>query len=171
MQCFTRMWFPLYSNSISYTQTPTWTNRLTNTYQYILAPLAMCKQQLPVSQWITCWHKNVFYRGPCLCETNVNKTKSFMWNTKNTDRNCINEQNPHTTYREKNNFRKGLSVLLSDIHLSWNNHPILPTSPLLWENSGNYLFFVQCFFIFRHARNNFWILQITWKEISSVASI
>ena len=122
MQCFTRMWFPLYSNSISYTQTPTWTNRLTNTYQYILAPLAMCKQQLPVSQWITCWHKNVFYRGPCLCETNVNKTKSFMWNTKNTDRNCINEQNPHTTYREKNNFRKGLSVLFSDIHLFWNNH-------------------------------------------------
>ena len=117
MQCFTRMWFPLYSNSISYTQTPTWTNRLTNTYQYILAPLAMCKQQLPVSQWITCWHKNVFYRGPCLCETNVNKTKSFMWNTKNTDRNCINEQNPHTTYREKNNFRKGLSVLFSDIRL------------------------------------------------------
>ena len=35
------------------------------------------------------------------------KIQSFLWNTKNTDRNGINEQNTHTTNREKDNFRKG----------------------------------------------------------------
>ena len=29
------------------------------------------------------------------------------WNTKNTDRNGVNEQNTHTTHREKDNFRMG----------------------------------------------------------------
>ena len=171
MQCFTRMWFPLYSNSISYTQTPTWTNRLTNTYQYILAPLAMCKQQLPVPQWITCCHKNVFYRGPCLCETNVNKTKSFLWNTKNTDRNRINEQNPHTTYREKITLERVCQCYLVIF-------TCFGTTTLFYQHLPYYgkileiLYFLSsAFFIFRHARNNFWILQIIWKEISSVASI
>ena len=40
-----------------------------------------------------------------------NKTKSFLWNSKNTDRNDINEQNTHThthtPHTEKYNFRKG----------------------------------------------------------------
>ena len=43
------------------------------------------------------------------------KTKSILWNTKNTDRNCVNKQNTHTaerdreteTEREENNSRKG----------------------------------------------------------------
>ena len=34
-----------------------------------------------------------------------NMTKSFLWNTKNTNKNDINEQNTHTPHREKDNFR------------------------------------------------------------------
>ena len=42
-----------------------------------------------------------------------NKTKVFLWNTKNTDRNGINRQNPHTTHTEEDNFREGYLVLVS----------------------------------------------------------
>ena len=37
------------------------------------------------------------------------KTKSFLCNTNNTKRNDVNEQNTHTTLREKDKFRKGES--------------------------------------------------------------
>ena len=43
-----------------------------------------------------------------------NKTKSFLWNTKNTGRNAINGQNTRTTHRKKYDFRKGYLVLVSD---------------------------------------------------------
>ena len=38
-----------------------------------------------------------------------NKTKFFLWNNKNTDRNDINKQNPHryTKNSEKDNIEKG----------------------------------------------------------------
>ena len=42
------------------------------------------------------------------------KTMSFLWNQKNTDRNGVNEQYKHTTHIEKNNFREGYLVLISD---------------------------------------------------------
>ena len=37
---------------------------------------------------------------------------SFLWNTKNTDRIGVNEQNRHTTHKEKDNFRKGKLMLV-----------------------------------------------------------
>ena len=38
----------------------------------------------------------------------LNKTKYFLWNIKNTDRNDVHEQSreKHTTHREKHNCRK-----------------------------------------------------------------
>ena len=58
-----------------------------------------------------CWYKNLFYGGPVpafqkflttyLLLIRSNKTKSFLWNTKNTDRNGINEQNTHHTQRKE----------------------------------------------------------------------
>ena len=63
-----------------------------------------------------CWYKNLFYGGPVpafqkflttyLLLIRSNKTKSFLWNIKNTDRNGINEQNTHHTHRWRY-FRKG----------------------------------------------------------------
>ena len=34
------------------------------------------------------------------------KSKSFLWNAKNTERNDVNKQNTHATHREKDNFKK-----------------------------------------------------------------
>ena len=45
-------------------------------------------------------------KATCLL-ISFNKAKSFLWNTKNTDGNCINEQDTNTTYTEKDNIRKG----------------------------------------------------------------
>ena len=36
-----------------------------------------------------------------------NKTKFFLWNINNTDKNGKNEQNTHTKYLEKDNTGKG----------------------------------------------------------------
>ena len=36
-----------------------------------------------------------------------NKTKFFQWNTINTDRNDVNEQNRHTKHLEKDNIGRG----------------------------------------------------------------
>ena len=35
----------------------------------------------------------------------IKENSSFLWNTKTTDKNGINEQNTYTTYREKDNFK------------------------------------------------------------------
>ena len=71
------------------------------------------------TEWITFCYKNLFYRGPqyfyflnithlwkpCICWLDfVNKILSFMWNTRNTDRNSINGQNIHPTHTETKNI-------------------------------------------------------------------
>ena len=50
---------------------------------------------------------------------------SFLWNTKNTDRIGVNEQNRHTTHKEKDNFRKGKLMLV--IAPILGQPPIFPT--------------------------------------------
>ena len=83
----------------------------------------MCTQHLPVLDWMnnlltqkftlqkstmSLLFKNyLFVEVIYLLLIKFNNTKSFMWNTKNTDRNGINEQNTHTPPREKDTFRKG----------------------------------------------------------------
>ena len=83
----------------------------------------MCTQHLPVLDWMnnlltqkftlqkstmSLLFKNyLFVEVIYLLLIKLNKTKSFMWNTKNTDRNGVIEQNTHTTPREKDTFRKG----------------------------------------------------------------
>ena len=47
---------------------------------------------------------------------------SFLWNTKNTDRNGVNEQKKYGTQKERDNFRKGQLVLVS-------NTPFFRTTP------------------------------------------
>ena len=96
------------------------TDRLTHPYKYILTPPAMCLQQLSALRFILHWFSYfhiLFYflihwfillslmffpfKNYSLVEviylliicSNLN---FFMWNTNNTDRNCVNKQNTHT---------------------------------------------------------------------------
>ena len=63
-----------------------------------------------------------------------NKTKSFQWNTKNTDRNSANEKNTQTTHRENYSFTKGWLVL-ENYPFFWNN-----TRTVFWKISKNLRF-------------------------------
>ena len=96
------------------------TNRLIHTYKYILTPAVMCTQQLPVLHWMNTLLIQTFLlqrstmslKNYSLVEViylliRFHKIKSFLWNTKNTVRNGVNEQNTHSTHIEKGNFRKG----------------------------------------------------------------
>ena len=98
------------------------TNRLRRKYKYILTSPVMCTHQLMhtlkmnnlliqkfiLQRFTTSFLlKNYSLLKFIYLLIIFNNIKSFMWNTKNTDRNGLNEQNTHTTYREKHNFRKG----------------------------------------------------------------
>ena len=94
------------------------TNRLTHKYKYMTTPPVFCILQLT-----TLYGKNylliqkftlqrstmsLLFKNYSLVKVihlliRFNKSRSFLWNTKNTDRNGINEQNTHTTHREKDN--------------------------------------------------------------------
>ena len=74
------------------------------------------------------------------------KTMSFLWNTKNTDKNSANERNTHTKCKEKDNFRKGWLVLVSDTPYFFRTTPYFTNpslfirkfwTPLFWENFEN----------------------------------
>lgn len=39
-----------------------------------------------------------------------NETRSFLWKTKNADKNDVNKQKTHSTQREKNDIRQGYLV-------------------------------------------------------------
>ena len=90
----------------------TGTNRLTHTYKYILIPYVMYTQQLPVLHWVNNLLIEKLQRSTIslLLKNNslakvihlmitFKKTKSLLWNTKNTDRNGIIKQNTHHTQR------------------------------------------------------------------------
>ena len=57
---------------------------------------------------------------------------SFIWNTKNTDRNGANEQNTHITHKERDNLRKGLLMLVTDIPAFFRNNLPYFTTPSLF---------------------------------------
>ena len=91
----------------------------THSLKYILTPPAHTTATLYYTEWITCWNKNLqkstmffIFKNYSLVEViylriRFNKTQSFLWNTKITDRNGIDAQNTHT--REKDNFRESFS--------------------------------------------------------------
>ena len=93
------------------------TNRLTNTYKYILAPPVICTQQLPLhciqitdlKTSLTEVHNVFAFKKLITLEAYLlikfHKTKSLLWNTKNTERNGVNEQNTYTKHIEKDTFR------------------------------------------------------------------
>ena len=86
------------------------TNRLT--HKYILIPPVLCTQQLPILHWMKKWCKKFTLRESIVpplfkkyslvediyLPIRFRKTKSFLWNTKNTERNGVYEQNAHTTH-------------------------------------------------------------------------
>ena len=93
----------------------------TNRYKYILTPSVMCTQQLPVLHWMnnlliqrfilqsskmSLLFKNCSFVEFIYLLIRFNITKSFLWNTKNADRNGVNRKT-YTTHRKKGNFRKG----------------------------------------------------------------
>ena len=69
----------------------------------------MCKQQLPVLYWLpalTVFVISLLLKNYWLVEViylliRFIKTKAFLWNKNNNDRNGINEQNTCTKHREK----------------------------------------------------------------------
>ena len=84
-----------------------------HTYNYILTPSVMCTQQLPVLLWminlliqkftfqrstVPLFFKNCSPVGVTYVLIRFNKIKSYLWNTKNTDRNSVNSKTytPHT---------------------------------------------------------------------------
>ena len=109
-------------------------------YKYILTPPVMCTQQLLVLPSMDSLLKQKFplfaFQKLLTCRSHIfavwfNKTKFFLWNTKNTDRNDVYKQNTHTTDKEKHNFRKGWLVLHPFLE-----QPLYFTCPsFLWENS------------------------------------
>ena len=97
-------------------------HRLTRRYKDILTPPVTCTQQLTALHWMN----NLLIRK-CISQRStlsflfknysvleviyllirfIKENSSFLWNTKTTDKNGINEQNTYTTYREKDNFKK-----------------------------------------------------------------
>ena len=104
------------------------TNRSTRPYQDILTPSVMCTQPLRVSRWIdnSLVQKftlqrpamSLLFKNYSLIEViylliRFNKIKLFLWNTMNTDRNGVNEQN--TTHRKITLERVRVSYPLSVI--------------------------------------------------------
>ena len=103
------------------------TNRLT--HKYILATPITYSQQLSVLHWIN--HSltlkinfmkvnNILIFQKSLIEEaaylliRFNKTKSFLWNTSNTDRNCVNEQKKHTPHTKREITLEKVSMRISD---------------------------------------------------------
>ena len=88
-----------------------------------------------------------------------NKTKSFLWNTKNTDRNGVNSKT-QTTHTQKKVFRKGLLVLVIPLPFSEQPFPLHFCQPLsfygkmlnpsflrkFWKLKLPFSFFTNCCF-------------------------
>ena len=79
-----------------------------------------------------------------------NKTKFFLWNTNNTDKNVVNKQNTHTKHLEKNKTRKGggvptMSLAASEFLFLTVQKKQVMMSPLFWtwdlSLNRNQLFF------------------------------
>ena len=114
MMCFSYNLIGYHTHKDKHTE-DTGTNRLTNTFQYILASPIMYTQQLHalhgmnnllIQKFTLLWLTMSFLFKNCsLLEVIYlllifNKTKSFLWKTKNTDKNSINVQNTHNTLRK-----------------------------------------------------------------------
>ena len=70
-----------------------------------------------------------------------NKTKSFLWNTNNNDRNGVNKQNTHTKDPRKDNTGKGFLVCkISDTPFLEQSPLFSQTPPILWKKSELSLF-------------------------------
>ena len=99
----TLIWYHTHTHTHKDTQ-HTQTNTLTHPYKYISKPSVMCSQQLSVLHWIIQWYQKFTFQ--CLFFLKItqviylyirsNKTKLFLWNTNNTDKNGVNKQNTHT---------------------------------------------------------------------------
>ena len=105
------------SDLIPHTQTDTAHSgaiRLTHLYNYILTPPVICSQQLPLLhqmiKWIIDWYqKFTFIYLLIRCY----KTRFFLWNTNNTDRNGVSKQNTHThthTHTHTPNFLRNVTL-------------------------------------------------------------
>ena len=83
----------------------------------IIHLLCACSSYLYYIECITYWWKlrstvSLLFKNSFLVEIiylliKFNKTNSFLWNTKNTDRNYVNEQIKQTTYERKITLERG----------------------------------------------------------------
>ena len=83
---------------------------------------------------ITPWYQ-IYFTQVINILARFNKTKSFRWNTKNTNRNRVNKQtiHPRVTHREKWHCKRLFGVNISGTPFL-EQPPILPTPPFLWKN-------------------------------------
>ena len=91
---------------ITHTHTHTHTahsgvSRMIDPYKYIFKPTVTCSQQLSLLQWMkNSMTSNIFFPY-CLFFSKIMlircyKTRFFLWNTNNTDRNGVNKTHTHT---------------------------------------------------------------------------
>ena len=111
---------------------PSQTNRPTQPYKYILTPSATCSQKLSVLHWIFDWYYSLV--GVVYLFIKCIKTKFFLRNTNNTDKNGVNKQNTHTKPLEKGNTGKRdgvptMSLAVSDLFFTVQKMQVM-TSPL-----------------------------------------
>ena len=69
------------------------------------------------------------------------KTRFFLWNTNNTDRNGVNKENTYTKHSEKDNTGKCYLVWISVIPYHFKNtSPYLSTPPFSGKNLNPHFF-------------------------------
>ena len=88
----------------------------THRYKYIITPPVMCTHQLPVLHWMNNllrqkftlqkFTKSLLFKNYFLAEIiylliRFNDTKLSLWNTKDTVRNGVNEENTHNTHIQR----------------------------------------------------------------------
>ena len=82
-------------------------------------------------KWKTHWYQKFTLYLLIRCY----KTRLFLWNTNNTDRNCVSKQNTHTP-NTKHLENKLAFMKISDTSPFFKTTPpILATPPYLWEKS------------------------------------
>lgn len=99
----------------------------------IVTPTVTCTKQLPALHQITCWHKNLHYRGPtCLCFSNITHLqKSYIcwWDSGNNAlsgkitkdsayKSLVDKNTVFSIYQQKHNYNLSMLVNITSFILT-----------------------------------------------------
>ena len=106
----TLIWYHTHTHTHTHTA-HSGVSRMIDPYKYIFKPTVTCSQQLSLLQWMkNSMTSNIFFPY-CLFFSKIMlircyKTRFFLWNTNNTDRNGVNKTHTHTHTYTRNTQRK-----------------------------------------------------------------